>query len=66
MNCHFHTEMRRLVPRKYMAASQIYGFMIARDMSIFNSVVQINPPSISAYAVLVVFYQTIIRLEKTS
>ena len=55
VNCHFHTEMRRLVPRKYMAASQICGFVIARDITIFNSVVQINPPPISAYAVSVVF-----------
>ena len=66
VNCHFHTEMRRLVPRKYTAASQICGFVIAKDMTIFNSVVQINPPFISAYAVSVVFYQTIIRLDKTS
>ena len=50
-NCHFHTEMRRLVQRKYMAAPQICGFVIAKDMTIFNSVVQMNPPSISAYAV---------------
>ena len=28
-NCRFHTEMRWLVPRKYMAASQICGFVIA-------------------------------------
>ena len=55
VNCHFHTEIRLLVPRKYMAASQICGFVIARDMTIFNSVVQINLPSISAYAVSVVF-----------
>ena len=47
--------MRKLVPRKYMAASQICGYVIAKDMTIFNSVVQINPPSISAYAVSVVF-----------
>ena len=66
VNCHVHTKMRRLVPRKYMAASQICGFVIAKDMTIFNSVVQINPPSISAYAVSVGFYQTIIRLDKTS
>ena len=52
VNCHFHTEMRWLVPRKYyMAASQICGFVIA----IFNSVVEINPPSISAYAISVIF-----------
>ena len=38
-----------------MAASQICGFVIARDMKIFNSAVQINPPSISAYAVSVGF-----------
>ena len=38
-----------------MAASQICGYVIAKDMTIFNSVVQINPPSISAYAVSVVF-----------
>ena len=56
VNCHFHTEMRQLVPRKYMAASQICGFVIARDMTIFNSAVQINPPPISAYAVSVGFY----------
>ena len=66
VNCHFHTEMRRLVPRKYMAASQICGFVIARDMTIFNSAVEINPSSISAYAVSVGFYQTIIRRDKTS
>ena len=56
VTCHFHTEMRRLVPRKYMAASQICRFVIARDMTIFKSVVQINPPSISAYVVSVVVY----------
>ena len=39
VNCHFLTEMRRLVPRKFMAASQICGFEIARDMTIFKSVV---------------------------
>ena len=58
--------MRRLVPRKYMAASQICGFVIARDMTIFNLAVQINPPSISAYDVSVGFYQIIIRRDKTS
>ena len=41
INCYFHTEMRRLVPQKYMAASQIWGFVIAKDLTIFISVVQI-------------------------
>ncbi|MCG7868360.1 MAG: hypothetical protein JAY74_18590, partial [Candidatus Thiodiazotropha taylori] len=64
--CHFHTEMRRLVPRKYVTASQIFGFIIERDMAIFYSVARINPSSIAVYAVSVVIYQTIIRLAKTS
>ena len=49
-----------------MAASQTCEFMIEMAVTIFNSVIRINPPFSAAYAVSVGFYQTIMGLNKTS
>ena len=68
-----HCKLSFLYRNETAGTAKIYGsftnlcvFVTARDMTIFNLAVQINPPSISAYVVSVGFYQIIIRRDKTS